>query len=370
MPDPRQSAVGARRVVVKLGTALLTDGRDALDRAFMRDMGVQFARLRDSGREVIVVSSGAVGAGLAKLGFSRRPSDLSELQAAAAAGQPLLMTLWRDAMAERGIAVAQLLVGRTDFDARDRFLNIRNCLSCLHERGTIPIVNENDSVATDEISLGDNDVLAAKLATAVRADALVLLTTVEGVQDEQGGLIGEAGDARELVRHVRAERSAQGRGGMGTKVEAARIASLGGLVTIIARGRPPEQLGRILAGERVGTCIGADPRHAGRRLWIALTATPLGSIEIDEGAMRAVVQRGASLLAKGVTGTTGRFGVGDVVVVHDHQGREVARGLSNLTADELRIVRGRDSSEFEGLLGRRAHHEVIHRDNLAITAAG
>jgi len=365
----RGAIAAARRVVVKMGSAVLTGGGDTLDRAYMVDAAAQYASARAAGREVILVSSGAVAAGLATARLARRPTDVAEQQAAAAAGQPLLMSHWHDAFGVRKTSVGQVLLGRDDFDSRDRFLNIRNCISCLLRFGVVPIVNENDTVATEEISLGDNDVLAAKLATAVRADALVILSTAGGVLDPAGRVVPEAAEPEALATFVREGMSGQGRGGMRTKLEAARIASRIGIPTVIAPGRPAEVIGAVLRGETVGTLVNAGlDRHAGRRSWIALSATPEGTLDVDAGATAALLERGASLLAKGVRGVEGRFDVGDVVVVRDPDGREIARGLTNFSADELRAIQGKDSREFAERLGRQAHAEVIHRDNLAVTA--
>ncbi len=365
----RGAIAAARRVVIKMGSAVLTGGGDTLDRAYMVDAAAQYASARAAGREVILVSSGAVAAGLATARLARRPTDVAEQQAAAAAGQPLLMAHWHDAFSVRKTPVGQVLLGRDDFDSRDRFLNIRNCISCLLRFGVVPIINENDTVATEEISLGDNDVLAAKLATAVRADALVILSTAGGVMDDTGRIVAEAPEPEALASFVREGMSGQGRGGMRTKLEAARIASRIGIPTVIAPGRPAEVIGAVLRGETVGTLVNAGlGRHAGRRSWIALSATPVGTLDVDAGAAAALLERGASLLAKGVRAVEGRFDVGDVVLVRDPEGREVARGLTNFSADELRTVKGRDSREFGEILGRQAHAEVIHRDNLAVTA--
>jgi len=365
----RSSITSARRIVIKIGSAALTGGGDQLDRAYMHDLAAQFADAITYGREVILVSSGAVAAGVKTAGLGKRPTDVAGQQAAAAAGQPLLMARWHEAFGVRSRGVAQILVSRTDFDSRDRFLNMRNCIHCLLELGVVPIINENDTVATEEISLGDNDVLAAKLATAVLADALIILSTAGGVMDDRNQLIPSAPDAESLRRYVRADKSGQGRGGMTTKLEAARVASLVGIPTIIAPGRPAGVVGDLLRGDPVGTYIGqsiapADvDRRAGRRVWIALTATPAGTIDVDDGAANAITQRGASLLAKGVRGATGRFEVGDVVAVRGPSG-EVARGLTNVSSDELRLVMGKDSRDFDAILGRQSHAEVIHRDNL------
>jgi glutamate 5-kinase len=366
----RANIAAAKRLVVKIGSAALTGGSDTLDRAYMHDLAAQCAGAMDAGREVILVSSGAVAGGLKAAGFDARPKDVAGQQAAAAAGQPLLMALWHEAFGVRKRSVAQILLSRSDFDSRDRFLNIRNCAGVLLERGVTPIVNENDTVATEEISLGDNDVLAAKLATAVLADALVILSTAGGVMDATGKVVPEAPDAASLTSYIRTDMSGQGRGGMTTKLEAARIASLIGVPTVIAPGRPADTLGRVLRGEAIGTCITAagtaSERHGGRRTWIGLSATPSGTLEIDDGAARALRERGASLLAKGVRAVSGTFNSGDVVLVRDAQGREVARGLTNFSSSELSAVRGRDSGEFEAILGRQTHAEVVHRDNMVV----
>lgn len=364
----RGSIAAARSVVVKVGTQALTGGADQLDRAYMHDLAANIAAERGQGRRMLLVSSGAIGAGMGLLGMERRPADVASLQAAASAGQPLLMSLWREAFALRRVPVGQILLGRADFDNRRRFLNIRNCVNRLHALGAVPIINENDTVATEEISLGDNDVLAAKVAVAARADALVILTTTAGVLDGDGAVIGDAPDAAALIPHIRPGTSAQGRGGIATKIEAARIAGEGGLPTVIAPARPAEGLSAILRGRRVGTCVfGAASRARARRQWVALAATPAGAIEIDEGAARALAGRNASLLSRGVTGVMGRFEVGDVVLLRGPGGAEVARGLTNLTSEEIRAVMGKPSSDMGALLGRQVYEEVVHRDNLAVT---
>lgn len=365
----RERLAAARLVVVKIGTAVLTDGGDQIDRAYVHDLAAQVAAMprADHARRFIIVSSGAVGAGVGALRLPGKPSDVAALQAAAAAGQPLLMSLWREAFELRRVPAAQILLSRSDFDSRERYLNVRNCVHQLHALGAVPIVNENDTVATEEISLGDNDGLAAKLAVAVQAEALVILTTGPGVLDAGDALVHEAQDAAILARHVRPMKTTQGRGGMATKVQACRDASEAGIPTVIAPGRPVTTLTRVLAGERVGTCCAAaEDKRLGRRNWIATGATPSGTITLDAGAAHAVRERGASLLAKGVTAVEGAFEVGDVVSLRDSAGNEIARGLSNLTRDELKAVLGRPSAEFEAILGRRVHEEVVHRDNLVL----
>ena len=368
MPE-RERLSGARVVVVKIGTSVLTGGADRLDPAYLHDAAAQIATLCAEGRRVVLVSSGAVGAGMGVLGLDSRPTDLGQLQGAAAAGQPELIRLWSVAFAVRGVRVAQVLVGRADFDARDRFLNIRNCLSALLERGVVPIVNENDAVATEEIALGDNDVLASKVAHAAHASALVILTSADGVQNEAGKVVERVESADELVPFVRSDATAQGRGGMSTKIEAAKAATRAGVVTVVGPGRPAERLAAVMRGERVGTLVAprAD-RPAARDAWLALSATPAGVVIVDEGAARALRERGASLLPKGIAGVRGAFAVGDVVTIETGDGRSIARGLSNLASHEVERVRGLATDQLASTLGRRVHDEVVHRDNMVLLA--
>lgn len=368
---PRHALPAAQRVVIKIGSAVLTDATGTLDRGHLHDLAASLAHdasLRPQ-REIIIVSSAAVAAGLSKLGLTSRPTDLATLQAAAAAGQPELMHTWRDALAARARNAAQMLLSRSDFDARDRFLNIRNCINHLLARSIIPIINENDSVATEEISLGDNDVLAAKLAVAVRAEALIILTSAPGVLDANDRTIDHAVSSASLAALIRPAATALGRGGMTTKLEAARIANAAGIPAAIAPGRPADALFDLLNGRTVGTLITAEPaatRQAGRRRWIELAATPLGTLTIDAGAASAITQRGASLLAKGITAVQGHFGVGDVVNINDPNHHTIARGLANLDASETRLVMGKPSSQHAATLGRQTHDEVVHRDNLVL----
>ena len=369
MSEIRDMVAHASVIVVKIGTALVTAGGVRLDRGYIHDVAAAVGRLIERGRKIVIVSSGAVGAGApALLGAPERPTGMRELQAAAAVGQPLLMSAWREAFEVRSRPVAQVLVGRGDFDSRARFLNIHNCIACLLERGVVPIVNENDTVATEEMSLGDNDVLAARLASCVRADLLAILTSAQGVERGDGSVVAEAASVEELIALVRTDKTGQGRGGMRTKLEAARIAGASEIATVIAPGRPADRIEALLAGAPVGTLVRAgSERIVGRRRWIALGATPAGDIAVDDGAVRALTERNASLLAKGIRTVAGAFGAGSVVRVVTAEGREIARGLTNLSSDEIRLVAGRASAEFESILGRRAHEEVVHRDNLALS---
>lgn len=368
----RQSRLaGAQRLVVKLGTQLLRPSKGpGLDLATLRSLAGQVAKLHADGKQVTVVSSGAIGAGCHELGLTRRPTDVAHAQAVAAVGQRLLMDLWSDALSEHKLRVGQVLLTRSDFDHRARFLNIRNCISHLLEIDCIPILNENDTVAVDEIRFGDNDLLAAMTANALRADALMLLTTVPGLLDEKGKVIDRIDDVIEvlsLAKRGKGARSDWGSGGMLSKLEAARLVAEAGEVAVIANGREKDILHRLLAGEQLGTLfVPASEKLSSRQRWIGLTARPTGTVTVDDGAAAALTKRNKSLLASGITASTGRFERGDVLLVRDAAGREVARGLSNYAADELRLIMGQRSSQFEKILGRAGFAEVIHRDNLVV----
>ncbi len=367
----RQSVLAnAHSVVIKLGTQLLTSRSGGLDVRFLNSIARQIAGLRQRGIEVTVVSSGAIGAGCAELDIDRRPRDVAELQAVAAVGQPRLMVQLRDAFAKVDLACAQLLLTRGDFDDRVRFLNIRNCIMHLHRLGCVPIINENDTVAVEEIEslrVGENDLLAAMICNALPADVLILLTVVDGLQDDKRKRIDLVKDVQESLSMVRQDQSRFGRGGMRAKVEAARLATDAGEIAVIANGRSKDVLARLFDAEPVGTVFAPAPRKLdSRRRWIGLTKRPAGTITIDNGAADALIRRGKSLLASGITGLTGQFDRGEVVMVRDIAGRDVARGLTNYRSDELRRIMGKRSSQFEKILGRPAFSEVIHRDNLML----
>jgi len=360
----------ATRLVVKVGSSLLTrqteDGPGVDTSAVNRLMG-QVCKLRDGGREVVLVCSGAVAAGCAELGLNARPTDTAMLQAVAAIGQRKLMALLHTAAKRRGHAAGQMLLTRGDFDDRVRFLNIRNCAAKLHELGAVPVLNENDAVAVEELRFGDNDLLAAMMTNAVRADALVLLTSVDGLLDENNHVIDRVDSVLDAQQHARAEQTSWGSGGMKTKLDAARLVTEAGEVAVIASGREKDVLLKLMAGEPVGTVFApADRKLDSRQRWIGLTARPAGTVSVDDGASRAIRERGKSLLASGITEVTGRFTRGDVLLVRDSHGKELARGLTNYSADELALIKGKRSSQFSKLLGREAYAAVIHRDNLVV----
>jgi glutamate 5-kinase len=370
-PSPRGALEQVRSVVVKLGTQLLSKGGGdrTLDTAFISDMAAQIAALRTKGVRVTVVSSGAVGAGMARLKLAKRPDDLATLQAVAAVGQPRLMTAWSEALAPHGLSAAQILLTREDIDHRTRFLNLRNTLAAADALGAVPVINENDTVSTDEmvrISFGDNDLLAALVTQAIRAELLVLLTVVDGVLDAGGKpvrLVASVADARALVRK---EKSAAGKGGMDSKVKAADIVTSAGEMLVVANGRTPDILSRILTGDEVGTLfIPAGRRKTGRTRWIS-SARPSGTLTIDDGAAKALSRGDRSLLPAGITGVSGEFDPGDVVEITDAKATPLARGLSNYSAAQIRLIRGKRSSEVRKLLADSTYDEVVHRDNMAL----
>ena len=370
MSDARsQHLQSVRTAVVKLGTQLLSDKDGRLDTAFVSTVAKQVAALRERGVSVTIVSSGAIGAGLRELNLPKRPTDLAKLQAVAAVGQRRLMDVWAAAFAPHSMPVAQILLTREDVDDRTRFLNVRNTIHAAQELGAVPVINENDTISTDElvkISFGDNDILAALVTQALRAELLVLLTVVDGILDAGGKsvrLVDSLDKARELVR---AEKSALGRGGMNSKLEAARTVTESGEAMVIADGRMENVLPRVLAGEEVGTLfVPAGRKRSGRSRWIG-SARAAGKIVVDEGAANAVAQKNRSLLPAGIVKVEGAFERGDVVEIHSPGGVCVARGLTNYASDDVERIRGKKTQEVRALLADGAYDEVVHRDNLVV----
>jgi glutamate 5-kinase len=368
-----------RRVVVKIGSRVLVDERHALDEGQVRSLAQQMAALRRGGREVICVTSGAIAAGLRELGCAARPRDLPTLQAAAAVGQARLIGLYRECFAAEGLVAAQVLLTRADLRSRGRHLNARNTFNRLLAGGTIPIVNENDTVAVDEIRVGDNDLLGALVACLVRADVLVMLTAADGLMSRPpGDGPGAAPSGGELIRAV--ERitpairamagdgvSAVGTGGMRSKIRAAEIVTSAGERAIVANGREPDVLGRLFAGEPLGTHFAAHLRRLrGRQRWIAFFDRPQGEIEVDRGAAEALRRGDRSLLAVGVRAVRGTFRRGDPVRIVEPAGREVGMGLVNYPSDELERIQGCRSDRIAQILGCCEYEEVVHRDNLVL----
>ncbi len=365
-----------RTIVVKLGTNLVTDAAGRPDAAVLSDVARQAEILWSEGRRLAIVSSGAVGAGLAALGIARRPRDLADLQAAAAVGQPALMTAWASAMATVGLRVGQVLLTREDADDRGRFLNVRSTVAALWRAGAVPILNENDSVSTAELarggsigadSFGDNDQLSAAVASALSAELLVLLSTVPGLLDADGRVVPRVTGLADVASLVRPDTSAGGTGGMASKLAAARLTMAAGEPMVLAGGRDPDALLRAVRGEPGGTRFEpmAAGRLTGRLRWIA-TARPCGTLHLDAGAARAVRDTSASLLPAGVVGVDGAFVRGDVVRLLDPTGREIAKGLTSHDAAVARQMLGRRSRDLPALLGESFREELVHRDNLVL----
>jgi glutamate 5-kinase len=369
----RQVLTAARRWVVKVGSALLTNNGRGIDEQVILGLVAQLAVLHGRGCEVVLVSSGAVAAGLLRLGWTARPQALHELQAAAAVGQSALLQRYEHALAAQGLLSAQVLLGHDDVQARDRYLNARATLNTLLAHGVIPVVNENDTVVTDEIRFGDNDTLAALVANLIDADVLVLLTDQPGLftadprHDSAAELITRA-DANDPKLDAMVSGGGRlGRGGMVTKLRAARLASRSGTETLIAWGGEANILERLAAAEPLGTWLssGQEPQRA-RRQWLASLVTAQGVLDLDAGAVRALREGGRSLLPVGVVAVSGRFRRGDVVLCRDTAGVEVARGLINYDASETRRILGHGSSAIAEILGYGGEPELIHRDNLVL----
>jgi glutamate 5-kinase len=364
-----ESLAGVGSVVVKLGSQLLTGKDGRLDGGFIAAIAQQVAALRARKIAVTIVSSGAIAAGLAELNLPKRPKDLASLQAVAAVGQRRLMDTWADAFEPFAMPVAQLLLTREDVDNRTRFLNVRNTIHAAHALGAVPIINENDTISTDEIvriSFGDNDILASHVASALRANLLVLLSVVDGVLDEAGAPVRWVQSVSEAQQLVRIEKSPLGKGGMSSKLEAARTMTDAGEAMIVADGRMLNILMRLLDGEELGTLFApATRKRSGRSRWIG-AARPAGTIVIDDGAARALMEKNRSLLPAGITRAEGDFERGDVVAIVGPDGRPVGRGLSNYSVQDVLRIAGKKTAEVRSLLAEAAYDEVVHRDNLVV----
>ena len=363
----------ARRVVVKVGSNVLSDRTGHLSERVIGDLARQVAAARGGGRETVLVTSGAISAGVAQLGLASRPKLLPQLQAAAAVGQSRLMQLYAAAFRREGLEVGQILLTAEDLKARTRHLNARNTIIALLEKGVVPIINENDTVSTDEIKFGDNDTLSALVANLVAADLLVILTDTRGLMTEdprkgKGELIREVERMTPGIETLaRGAGSARGTGGMASKLRAVKMVVSSGEAAVIADGREREILCRILRGEDVGTFFHpAGAKMDGRKRWIAWFVKPRGTLIVDDGAAAALLRKGTSLLPSGIRDVLGEFRDGDTVRVTAADGREIARGLSNYSAADLRVIRGRKTGEIAGLLGHKDYDEAVHRDNLVL----
>lgn len=365
----------ARRIVVKVGSSLVTNDGRGLDEAAIGEWCRQLSQLVRGGREVIMVSSGAIAEGMKRLGWRNRPNEIHELQAAAAVGQMGLAQMYETKLRENGLGSAQVLLTHADLADRERYLNARSTLLTLLKLGVVPVINENDTVVTDEIKFGDNDTLGALVANLVEADALVILTDQKGVftadpRRDPGAVFvheAKAGDPA-LEAMAGGAGSSLGRGGMITKILAAKRAAGSGASTVIAWGREPDVLLRLTQGEAIGTLLVAQTqKNQARKQWIADHLQLRGSVTVDPGAVQQLRAGGKSLLPIGMTAVEGNFSRGDVIAVCDPQGLEVARGLANYASAEARLICRKPSSEFAKLLGYISEPEMVHRDNLVLT---
>jgi glutamate 5-kinase len=374
-PPRADRVAAARRVVVKVGSTSLTTAEGGIDPERLLRLVEVLVHTRSRGVQVVLVSSGAIAAGLAPLGLKRRPRALPAQQAAAAVGQGLLVHRYTADLAEHGIVAGQVLLTADDVTRRSHYRNAHQTLAKLLELGVLPIVNENDTVATSEIRFGDNDRLAALVAHLVHADLLVLLSDVDGLYDgppsaPESRLVAEVALADDLagVRVGKAGSAGIGTGGMRTKLEAARIATGAGIPVVLTSAARADD---VLEGEPVGTWFhAASRRRPTRQLWLAHATEPKGVLLLDEGAVRAVTERRASLLAAGLTGSTGSFSAGDPVDLAGPDGVSVARGLVNFDADEIPALVGRTSAVLRRELGAAYEREVVHRDDLVLLQRG
>ena len=370
----RQALTGSNRWVVKVGTSLLTSLGSGLDQAAIGLLVRQIVSLRRQGIEVVLVSSGSIGEGMRRLGWSERPRELQKLQVAAAVGQMGLVQSYESAFDRFNIVTAQVLLTHADLVNRERYLNARSTLRELLQIGVVPVVNENDTVVNEEIRFGDNDTLAALVANLVEAKALVILTDQTGLFDRDPKLdasaslirYGRADDPELLVKAGTAGKL--GSGGMVTKIQAARKASRSGAATIIAYGREEDVLIRLRNGESMGTMLHpGSERLAARKQWLAGLLRSNGSLVIDRGAVEVLTLSGKSLLPIGVTATQGQFTRGEMVTCVDVNGKEIARGLVNYNTEEVNRIKGQPSRRIEKILGYAGESELIHRDNMVIT---
>jgi glutamate 5-kinase len=374
-PEPHRLSPAFRRIVLKVGTSTLTAGRALIEPRHIALLAQDVAAAVRGGRQVLVVSSGAIVTGAGLLGLHRPVRGLPQKQALAAVGQPVLMQHYAAAFEEAGLRVGQILLTQRDFAIRRQYVNARRTLEALLALGVIPIINENDTVATEEIQIGDNDTLSALVASLVGADVLVILSDVEGL------MTGDPRRRRDVrlipvvsridaavLQAARRTSGAQGVGGMVTKISAARTATASGVVTIITSGARPRPLSQLLEGEHHGTMFLPERRlTSSRRRWLALGIPARGALVIDDGA-RAALERGGSLLAAGVVAVEGTFEPGEAVVIRDTRGAEVARGVASYPSDQVVRIKGIRSSEIARVLGVASPREVVHRDNLVLMA--
>lgn len=374
-PLRQQVTATAHTVIVKVGTRVLTQEDGTLNYQRIEQLAEEIQAISIGGRRVVLVSSGAVGAGISLLGLKSRPTDLAKLQAVAAVGQTHLIQTYDRTFAKHGRRAAQVLLTLEDVDDRIRYLNVRNTLHSLLDFGAVPIINENDTVSVDELktTFGDNDRLAAMVSNLLRAPLLIVLSDIDGLYDgdpslAQSKLVSTVEQIDEhTLAFVRDRKTGLSKGGMASKLEAARIVTTAGENMIIASGRQTDVLSRIMAGENVGTLfVGQAKGISPFKRWLGFSAQVKGRIQLDDGARAAISDKGRSLLSAGITGTQGEFQKGDVVALCDAEGHVIARGLTNYSSADVERIKGLKSEKIAQVLGRCPYEEVIHRDNLAI----
>ncbi|MEX0963549.1 MAG: glutamate 5-kinase [Pseudohongiellaceae bacterium] len=370
----RDKITQSKTWVVKVGSSLVTNNGRGLDLNAIEDWAGQLVAMQKLGIQLVLVSSGAVAEGVARLALKARPKQVQLQQAAAAVGQMGLIQAYESCFMRHGVHAAQILLSHDDLSNRTRYLNARGTLTTLLRMGVIPVVNENDTVATAELCFGDNDTLAALVANLINADVMLILTDQDGLFDADprrntaAKLVASASALDTSLNAMAGKGGSLGRGGMMTKISAARLASRSGTNTLIANGREPQVLARLLAGEEIGTLLYSDNEPVtAKKQWLASQLSLKGSIVLDTGAVKVLKESGRSLLAVGVQSVRGRFTRGDVVSCLDQAGQEIARGLVNYGGDEIEQIRGRSSESIEKILGYAGDAEIIHRDNLILS---
>ena len=372
--QPQSLVQQARRLIIKVGSSLVTNDGKGLDHAAIANWAAQIAQLRALGKEVVLVSSGAIAEGMQRLGFDKRPTGIHELQACAAVGQMGLAQVYETSFRAHGLGTAQVLLTHADLADRERYLNARSTLFTLLRFGVVPVINENDTVVTDEIKVGDNDTLGALVANLIEGDVLIILTDQRGLftadprKDPLARFVehGKAGDIA-LEAMAGGAGSNIGSGGMLTKILAARRAATSGAHTVIASGREENVLVRLAAGESIGTQLHAQTAQlTARKQWMADHLQTAGKVVLDEGAVKKLTTEGKSLLSIGVVAVSGEFGRGEVITCVDESGKAIARGMTNYTSAEARRIMRRPSSEILAILGFVEQPELIHRDNMVL----
>ncbi|MBP2634943.1 MAG: proB [Firmicutes bacterium] len=370
----RENLNNASRIVIKVGTSTLTHATGKLNLLRIERLARELSDFANQGKQIILVSSGAVGAGMDRLGLKEKPKTIPEKQAAAAVGQGILLHIYEKMFGEYGQIVAQVLLTRADSVNRKRYTNSRNTLMALLNQGVIPIINENDAVAIDELKIGDNDTLSAMVASIVDADLLIILSDIEGVytanpqQDKNATLISEISEITPEVEALAGgPGTLQGTGGMYTKIQAAKIAVNSGVTMVIASGGQDGIIREIIQGNQVGTIfVSRENRLQIRKRWLAFGAGVSGKVIVDKGCEQALVKDGSSLLAAGIITVEGEFELGNTISIMSGCGRELARGITNYNADDLHKIKGAHTQEITAILGCKPYDEVVHRDNLVV----